>query len=290
MLYLILSILCYVVKDVANHTYGKKITVGIDESVFQNAIVFTVATLICTPFCGDYNIPNKMILLGILFGICYAVTNITLVLAFCSGPAGPSSMMVFIGTMGGVLFGILFCNENLSFINAIGIIAMLLTAILLKPEKSENDKNIKRNWFIFALSAMLLNMIFTSVKKGAIYFNPDFNVKLYTTIGLAFAALVCWIMVAIRGFVSIIKIKNSNQSKSFIACSVIPGLAVGGATMFQMLAIEVLPSYIVYPFNTAGTPLIMCFISIFVLKELKMSKKIILALAFCISGAIMLSV
>ena len=43
MFFLILSILSYVIKDTANHIFGMRMKVGVEEAVLQNSVAFTIA-------------------------------------------------------------------------------------------------------------------------------------------------------------------------------------------------------------------------------------------------------
>ena len=289
MFFLILSILSYVIKDTANHIFGMRMKVGVEEAVLQNSVAFTIAGIVCLPFCGEYSINLHIMKLALLFGLCYTATNIAVVLTFCHGPAGPSGLIGAFSSVGGLIFGVIFCNESLTLVKTLGIVVMFITVLLLKPGTKEEKKVLTLTWFMYAIAGALFNMCYTSVKKGIVYFNPDLNIKLITTLGLFSAAAICWIIVAARGFKAIKKIRDEKKMKTFCTYSVIPGIAVGGATMFQMLALTVLPTYIVYPFTTSGIPFVECFISLWMFKEIKFTKKISAALVLCVAGAFMIT-
>lgn len=227
-----------------------------------NIMVYSV----CVALFGILLLKEKIsaftVLLGLLFGVVTALSNLFKMLSLSNGPMNltllvTTSSMV-IPTMSGVFFGEAFSPLKLC------VVVVLIGFIYLSVSKSDDTKTNKK-WFLFCLLAFLFQGTVGVLQKI-----HQSSVHKTEVSGFLFVAFICAIIFCIfrsKGFKERL---ISGKKTIFI------GLICGGST-FAMNYINLklsglLPSQLFFPLVNGSAIVLSSLISVIIFKE-RLSKR-----------------
>ena len=291
MLLLFACILVYCVSNVGNKEYGRRFPGTFPGVTIQNSIAITCISLLMLVAGGAKPMSGYMTLLAALYGVVYAATMFLLVFALSVGPMGTTSLICNMGAILSILYGILFCGEKLTVFNVTGAVCMIVVAILSRPsaEKKSLEHRQQVRWFLLTLASTLGNGILACVKKSMGVNHPEVSTAQFMFWAYSSAALVCWILFLVQYLRGERFREWLSRPRELLLCAAAGGLGSGGGTFLQIGALKTLPTIVVFPTCTGLMPVILTLISIYYYKEVKLSVKVISALALCAVGAVLMN-
>jgi len=229
---------------------------------FFNIMVYSVCILIFGILLLNEKISVYTVLLGLLFGIVTALSNLFKMLSLSSGSMNITLLVttssMIIPTMSGVFFG-----EKFSF-SKLCVVFILIVFIYLSVSKSEDTK-INKKWFLFCLLAFIFQGTVGVLQK--IHQNSSHKTEVS---GFLFIAFICAVVFCF------LRSRGPKQKITFNKMTVFVGLVCGGCT-FGMNYINlklsgVLPSQLFFPLINGSAIVLSSLMSIIIFKE-RLSKR-----------------
>lgn len=227
-----------------------------------NTVVYSVCVLMFGILLLKEKLSLFTVLLGLLFGVVTALSNLFKMLSLSNGPMNitllvTTSSMV-IPTMSGVFFGEAFSLAKLF------VVVILIWFIYLSVSKSDDTK-IGRKWFLFCLLAFLFQGTVGVLQK--IHQNSAHKTEVS---GFLFVAFICAIIFCF------IRNRGVNQKIKLDKKMVIIGLICGGCS-FGMNYINLklsglLPSQLFFPLVNGSAIVLSSLMSVIIFRE-KLSKR-----------------
>jgi len=227
-----------------------------------NTVVYSVCVLMFGILLLKEKLSFFTVLLGLLFGVVTALSNLFKMLSLSNGPMNitllvTTSSMV-IPTMSGVFFGEAFSLAKLF------VAVILIWFIYLSVSKSDDTK-IGRKWFLFCLLAFLFQGTVGVLQK--IHQNSAHKTEVSGFLFVAFICAIIFCFIRNRGF---------NQKIELDKKMVIIGLICGGCS-FGMNYINLklsglLPSQLFFPLVNGSAIVLSSLMSVILFKE-RLSKR-----------------
>ncbi len=225
------------------------IKADVSEGPFMLNFIMTFTSAVLTAAIGykefSFHIPTMI--LGVLFGVIFAVSITSTLIAIKCGPLSLTYLLISFATVIPVLFGIFFLNESFRVTTAVGL--MLFLAALYLFNKTDDDIAISKKWIIYGLLVFFTCGISSVIQKyHQVKFPGEYQFEIIFTAMLVAAA--------INLTVYLIAPKNKEHSASMIKYSLIYGIPNGIANVAANLLTLVLtvrmPASIMFPIVSAG--------------------------------------
>ena len=227
-----------------------------------NTVVYSVCVLMFGILLLKEKLSLFTVLLGLLFGVVTALSNLFKMLSLSNGPMNitllvTTSSMV-IPTMSGVFFGEAFSLAKLF------VVVILIWFIYLSVSKSDDTK-IGRKWFLFCLLAFLFQGTVGVLQK--IHQNSAHKTEVSGFLFVAFICAIIFCFIRNRGF---------NQKIELDKKMVIIGLICGGCSFgmnyINLILSGLLPSQLFFPLINGSAIVLSSIMSVIIFKE-RLSKR-----------------
>ena len=227
-----------------------------------NTVVYSVCVLMFGILLLKEKLSLFTVLLGLLFGVVTALSNLFKMLSLSNGPMNitllvTTSSMV-IPTMSGVFFGEAFSLAKLF------VVVILIWFIYLSVSKSDDTK-IGRKWFLFCLLAFLFQGTVGVLQK--IHQNSAHKTEVSGFLFVAFICAIVFCFIRNRGF---------NQEIKLGKKTVLIGLVCGGCSFgmnyINLILSGLLPSQLFFPLVNGSAIVISSLMSVILFKE-RLSKR-----------------
>ena len=202
------------------------------------------------------------VLLGLLFGVVTALSNLFKMLSLSNGPMNITLLVttssMIIPTMSGIFFGEVFSLAKLC------MVLILIAFIYLSVRKSDDTK-INKKWFLFCVLAFLFQGTVGVLQK--IHQNSVHKTEVS---GFLFIAFICAIIFCF------LRSRGSDQKITLDKMTVFIGLICGGCT-FGMNYINLklsglVPSQLFFPLINGSAIVLSSIMSVIIFKE-RLSKR-----------------
>lgn len=226
------------------------IKADVSEGPFMLNFIMTLTSAVLTAAIGykefSFHIPTMI--LGVLFGIFFAVSITSTLIAIKYGPLSLTYLLISFATVIPVFFGIFFLSESFGVTTAIGL--MLFLAALYLFNKTDGDIVISKKWVICGLLVFFTCGICSVIQK---YHQVRFPGKYQHEI--IFIAML--VAAAVNLVVYLFSPKTGKeQSANMIKYSLIYGIPNGIANVMANLLTLILtvsmPASIMFPIVSAG--------------------------------------
>ena len=244
-----------------NHTCKTKLKTQKHINRF-NITVYSVCFLLFGLLLLKEEISGFTILLGFLFGVVTALSNLFKMLSLSTGPMNITLLVttssMIIPTMSGIFFGETFSLAKLC------IVLLLIGFIYLSVSKQKHTKASKK-WLLFCILAFLFQGAIGVIQK--IHQTSTYKTEVS---GFLFIAFVCAILFCV------FRSRGSEAKISLDKKAVLIGLICGGCT-FGMNYINlklsgILPSQLFFPLINGSAIVLSSIASVIIFKE-RLSKK-----------------
>ena len=249
-----------------NKVCKKELKTG--ESVYLfNSIVFTVCAVLFGIGLIGGHISLFTIMLGVLFGVITALSNLYKMLSLGAGPMHITILIttssMIIPTMSGVFFG-----ESFSLPKLICVF-VLIFFIYSSLEKSESMA-LNKKWYAFCALAFLLQGsigVLQKIHQNSVY-KSEIN-------GLLFVSFVCSLIFSrIKASKASVKL-SFNKKMLFLA--VVCGVCAYTMNFLNLRLSGLLPSQLFFPFVNGSAIVLSSVMSVVIFKE-KISRRQMLGL------------
>ena len=244
-----------------NHTCKTKLKTQKHINRF-NITVYSVCFLLFGLLLLKEEISGFTVLLGFLFGVVTALSNLFKMLSLSTGPMNITLLVttssMIIPTMSGIFFGETFSLAKLC------IVLLLIGFIYLSVSKQKHTKASKK-WLLFCILAFLFQGAIGVIQK--IHQTSTYKTEVS---GFLFIAFVCAILFCV------FRSRGSEAKISLDKKAVLIGLICGGCT-FGMNYINlklsgILPSQLFFPLINGSAIVLSSIASVIIFKE-RLSKK-----------------
>lgn len=237
-------------------------------------ILTTIILLIANGGIGQLNLLT--VILGASFGIIFVFTINFNVTAMCSGPIGFTSLIFSLNFLLPMFAGLLFYNENLSIIQIVGFILLLITFYIGSQASDNNSKKMTIKWLMFALLAFICGGILNTLIKVHQAMYPGEYMISFLVIGFLSAGIVAGILTVIR------KVKKNEELKSMMKKNVIwlvlaAGLTTSLGNYLVVFLSSKIDAVVLFPVYNGGQVVLMNIVSVVLFKE-KLNKRSILSI------------
>ena len=239
-----------------NHTCKTKLKTQTHINRF-NITVYSVCLLLFGLFLLKEKISGFTVLLGFLFGVVTALSNLFKMLSLSTGPMNITLLVttssMILPTMSGIFFGETFSLAKLC------IVLLLIGFIYLSVSKQENTKASKK-WLLFCILAFLFQGAIGVIQK--IHQTSTYKTEVSGFLFIAFACAILFCAFGCRG---------SEEKIPLDKKTVLIGLICGGCT-FGMNYINlklsgVLPSQLFFPLINGSAIILSSVMSVLIFKE-----------------------
>lgn len=293
MIFLVLSLLLYLLQNIGNKEFSRRYGKASDDdgsavSLFQNGMCVFFSAVVLALSGGAKAVPAAVIPAIVLFGIFYLLTVFCLLKAMRLGSLGGSTLLCNLGMFVSSVFSIFAFNDIFNFYIGFGM--LLFAAAIFLCSLNGSDGGFNKKWLFFALSSGFLNGAVAIVKRYAVELSSELDMKSFLFWGFLCSAVFFVVIFAFQKSKKVIIAKVVKPNLGGVAlCGILAGIGTAGANLFQMEAIKSgLSSAVVYPLTAGFLVVALWIVSFVVYKEVKPKITNILAIILCL-GAIVLS-
>ncbi len=234
-----------------------------------NAIVSLFSAVVLTVFSENLSCSFYTIILAVIFGLTTLIQQITNLYALEKGPFSYTAVIISLSSLIPTLSGALFWNENISFIQYVAIILMVICLILsVNKGNKENKASVK--WLIFCFAAFICTGLIGVMQK--IHQSSDYKNELDAFLVIAF--LVSFILSSVYCLLLIKGKKYSFTRDSKSAINLLPvvlmglsGVFVALNNKFNLYLSGVIDAAIFFPVVNGGGLVLNSFVALIVFKE-----------------------
>ena len=119
MTFLILSLLFYLLQNFGNKEFNRrsKDVSFKEKSLIQNGVCVLIASFVMLLAGGGKIMSLPLMLMAVLFGICYLLTIFLLLRSFDGGTLGTSTLLCNLGMFISAMYGVIRFNDKFTFKN-----------------------------------------------------------------------------------------------------------------------------------------------------------------------------
>lgn len=200
---------------------------------------------------------------GVLNGIFFLGTLLLLQYSIRKNGAVLSSAFAKLGIMLPVAASILFLNERPTVLQTAGMALVVAAILVINLEKGKEGASAKM--------ALLVLFVFSGAGDGMSKVFEHIGERRFDALFLFYTFLTALILCLIPMFREVLREKRRLKAVDFIS-GIFVGIPNYFSTSLLLAAVTRLPAYLAYPCFSVGTILIVCFVSVLILKD-KMTRR-----------------
>lgn len=259
--FLILSISSMVLQNGIFNSVCKKHLKTNDDIYKFNIFVYAVCILIFGILTLNGSLSLYTVLLGVLFGVVTALSNLYKMLALSKGPMHITLLIttssMIIPTLSGVFFG-----EKFSLFKIL-LVLILIYFIYLSIGKSKEGK-INKSWGIYCLLAFILMGSIGIIQKIHQTSSHKSEISGFLFVSFFISLIISGLRVKDK--------KNFKDKKNLIPLAMICGGCTFGMNYINLKLSGLLPSQLFFPLINGSAIILSSLMSMIVFKE-RLSKK-----------------
>ncbi len=260
--YLITATVCMALGAISGGIYNRKSNDKNSQPLYAAILTFAAMLPWFIKFLFDPAMESGIIIYSLLFGICYASTNICFISALKHGSVSLSNLFLQFSLIVTSVWGLIFWGSELKATVLIGLAVAVISLALCLYKKESTKFNVK--WLIWAILTLISNAGCAIIQKSQqLAFN--FN---YGTSFMFFGTLLSFLL----SFLWFVFPKKPQSTLSLAKkCGYLPIIA--GVTNFVLnlfiilLAAGTLSPSLIYPVVAIGGLAITSIISLIFFKE-----------------------
>lgn len=227
-----------------------------------NIIVYLVCFLIFGILLLKEKISIFTVLLGLMFGVVTALSNLFKMLSLSNGPMNLTLLVttssMIIPTMSGIFFGEVFSIAKLC------IVLILIGFIYVAISKSDNIK-VNKKWFLFCFFAFIFQGTIGILQK--IHQSSRYKTEVSGFLCIAFICAIVFCFLRNRGCD-----RKITLDKKTVFIGLICGGCTFGMNYINLKLSGLLPSQLFFPLINGSAIILSSLMSMIVFKE-RLSKK-----------------
>lgn len=259
--FLILSISSVVLQNGIFNSVCKKHLKTNDDIYKFNIFVYAICILIFGILTLNRSLSLYTVLLGVLFGVVTALSNLYKMLALSKGPMHITLLIttssMIIPTLSGVFFG-----EKFSLFKILSVL-ILIYFIYLSIGKSKEGK-INKSWGIYCLLAFILMGSIGIIQKIHQTSSHKSEISGFLFVSFFISLIISGLRVKDK--------KNFKDKKNLIPLAMICGGCTFGMNYINLKLSGLLPSQLFFPLINGSAIILSSLMSMIVFKE-RLSKK-----------------
>lgn len=279
MIYLILAVLCSASMAVAlrlSEEYSSnKYAILMGNYVTCTVVAFLLlpekqilptAEFLMAATAGEPGLKAAMmtaIAAGVLNGIFFLGTLLLLQYSIRKNGAVLSSAFAKLGIMLPVAASVLFLGERPTILQTAGMILVVAAILVINLEKGKEGVSAKM--------ALLVLFVVSGAGDGMSKVFEHIGERRFDALFLFYTFLTALILCLIPMLHDMVREKKRLKAVDFIS-GIFVGVPNYFSTSLLLAAVTRLPAYLAYPCFSVGTILIVCFVSVLILKD-KMTKR-----------------
>ncbi len=205
------------------------------------------------------------VLFAAAFGICFATTILTNVLAILYGSLSITSLITSYSLIVPTLFGIFFLKEPVSSYLVVGIVLLMISLLLINLKKGEGKGSVNLKWFVCVTIAFFSNAGCTLVQKyHQVLYPGAFRFEF-----MAFAMCVVLVIAAVG-----LRVTRTNVPSASIRTGVFfaaPAGIMNAEVNLLVMVLASVPASFVFPVISAGGIVVTSVLALTVYRD-KLSK------------------
>lgn len=252
-----------------NHRYMKN---KADYFLFSSLyFVLVVAALLA--FYGFGSIAPQTFLIAIPFGIVFITSILLYMKAMETGSMSFSALVFSFGLLVPVLFGQLFWQENIGFLQVLALGVLFISFYLAGGLKREPAVGFNAKWLVLSISAMLGNGALMTLGKAHQKALPGKDVGEFLIVAFATASLVSILLTAYR--VRIVKEQITKTNKvPYMFLVLGAGLTTAFGNMMALSLTGKVPAVVLFPLMNGGIVFLSSILSVMLYKEKMTSRSV----------------
>ncbi len=266
---LTISTLVSVANTILLNSTGKKSGLkSTSAKVMFNCIMFAVIFVGILIYNGGLSAASSYtIICGITYGVCAAITYVTSLLSYATGPMNFTVLIMYcLGLLIPTVAGPWIWPDNnpVTVIQWCGVAVLILSLIL--GIKSSDGKKFNFKWLFFVLTATVTNGGLGIIQQAHQRSNgrSEINMMLIIAFFTAMILAVIYVMLSSR-------LLGDRPKKEFkridYSAAIGSGVCIGFANVANLYLSGVLPAVIFFPMCNGGLVILSTLASLFIFKE-----------------------
>lgn len=260
--FVILSIFSMVSQNcIFNNICKKELKTNEHLSKF-NMFVYGVCIILFGMLLFSEKISLYTVLLGIIFGVVTALSNLYKMLSLSKGPMHITLLIttssMIIPTVSGIFFG-----ESFSLLKLLAVF-ILIGFIYLSLDKSSEVK-VSKKWFLYCILAFIFQGTVGVLQK--VHQNSVHRDEVNVFLCMAFICSFIYSRIGIKGNMKALKLGRKNIILAFVC-----GLCTFCMNYLNLKLSGMLPSQLFFPLINGSTIILSSLMALIIFKE-KLSKK-----------------
>ena len=247
---LVLIYICAVVFTVTQTVTTKLYAAKCSNSVIFNAIKATIALLFFAIISLNgvrWHTPS--VIFGFLYGVSLSLAMYTAYTSISLGIASLTSVLVSFSVLIPILYGVIFCNEEVSATKITGFICLIFALVSANIDKMRRTSGKETNyakWILFVFATFLLNGTCSVLQKMHQNYYPGEFLKEFMVSAMIFSTVIFVVAFSLK--VSVRDFKAA-EGKRY---AVISGVA-NAVTNYSTLALAGIEhASVLFPLISAG--------------------------------------
>lgn len=196
------------------------------------------------------------------FSVCYAFGTLMYILALGCGSMGITALLISYSLAVPTLYGLVFWNETLSAIQAIGIAILLVSLFLVREKREPEKKKLSFKWAIYMTIAFVGNGLCSIIQREQqLRFGEKYD-SCFMVIALTMAVIILFAAALILERKQIL---TTLKKGAFLSAAC--GISNGIANLFIMLSLVFIPASIFFPIIAAAQTIVTFIISMLLFGE-----------------------
>ena len=272
---LCISILITLLYGLLRNLYSKKYVRGHADLYLLNTVSTVFSIVVIMALSAGISKPSLYTVgLGFLYGIATLGSTILILLALKIGPFSYTSVIVSSSMLIPALSGAIFWNESVSVWQYIGV-GLIIVTLILSVDSKKGNKQASVKWLLCCLGAFVFSGAIGILQKA--HQNSIHKEEINSFLLIAF--LISAVFSTVFYFMNRKQPeqledegKGKNRTIAFGVISVVTGICVAMANMFNMYLSGVIPSMFFFPVVNGANVILSALAGIVICKE-KMSIK-----------------
>ncbi len=205
----------------------------------------------------------KVLLYSLIFGVCFALTNIGIINAVKCGPVSLTALMLNFSMIGASIWGLLFWSSPITWKVVAGLIFVVVSLFFCTYNKAENGHKTSLKWLLFAMLVFIGNAGCSITQRDQQLRFLCRYAESFMFFAMAFATVICLLLHTRNR-----KAEETPSPKTFRFLPISAGIfnTLLNAAVIALVKTD-LSTNLIYPVIAVGGIGLNLIVSLFVFKE-----------------------
>lgn len=238
-----------------------------------SSLYFVLVVVALLAVYGFGSVSPQTYMIAIPFGVVFIASILLYMKAMETGSMSFSALVFSFGLLVPVLFGQLFWQENIRFLQILALGVLFISFYLAGGSKQEPILGFNVKWLVLSLAAMLGNGALMTMAKAHQRMLPGKDVGEFLIVAFATAALVSLLLTAYR-----VRIAREQTVKPtaipFLVLVFGAGLTTAFGNWTALSLAGKIPAVVLFPLMNGGIVFLSSILSVAVYKEKLTSRSV----------------